>query len=157
MTAQEGGSVDAAWFHARTYELVRLIPVGKVTTYGHIAKVSPNAVPSRPLGLRSRPFRLIDGSSLAILGVHSRMVGSALKWLADDSVPWQRVVGAGGIISERGDGGQGAHRQAQALQAEGVEVTEAVGAGIGTGGRWRVSMTTYGWFPTAAPDDAGEA
>ncbi|KAL9938968.1 hypothetical protein V8E36_001781 [Tilletia maclaganii] len=126
----ESGSVDAAWFHARTYELVRQIPVGSVTTYGHIAK-------------------------LAGYPRHSRMVGAALKWLADDTVPWQRVVGAGGVISERGDGGQGAHRQAQALQAEGVEVTEAVGQGVGTGGRWRVSMATYGWFPDAAPDDAG--
>ncbi|KAE8270925.1 hypothetical protein A4X09_0g1407 [Tilletia walkeri] len=85
------------------------------------------------------------------------MVGAALKWLADDTVPWQRVIGAGGIISERGDGGQGASRQAQALQAEGVEVTEAAGAGVGTGGRWRVSIATYGWFPETAPDDVGEA
>ncbi|KAK0543207.1 Alkyltransferase-like protein 1 [Tilletia horrida] len=86
----------------------------------------------------------------------SRMVGAALKWLADETVPWQRVVGAGGVISERGDGGQGAHRQAQALRDENVEVTEAAGMGVGTGGRWRVSMATYGWFPDLAPDDAGE-
>jgi hypothetical protein len=33
-------------------------------------------------------------------------------------------------------------------KTEGVEVTEAQGAGVGTGGRWRVSLSPaagYGW------------
>lgn len=76
---------------AKVYEIVRLIPHGKVTTYGHIARLAgfPN---------------------------HSRMVGAALRFVQDDSVPWQRVIGASGAISERGDGGEGAQRQADRLR-----------------------------------------
>lgn len=47
---------------------------------------------------------------------HSRMVGQALKFLQDETVPWQRVIGASGAISERGDGGIGAARQATRLR-----------------------------------------
>ncbi len=76
------------------------------------------------------------------------MVGAALKFVGDASVPWQRVVSSSGAISERGDGGAGARRQAERLRAEGVAVSEARGAGVGTGGRWRVSLNGpngYGW------------
>jgi alkylated DNA nucleotide flippase Atl1 len=47
------------------------------------------------------------------------MVGAALKFLQDPSVPWQRVISSSGAISDRGDGGEGANRQAQRLR-EGV-------------------------------------
>ena len=52
------------------------------------------------------------------------MVGTALKFLQDDSVPWHRVVGAGGVISERGDGGAGAQTQAERLRREQVAIVE---------------------------------
>lgn len=39
-----------------------------------------------------------------------------MKFLQDETVPWQRVVGATGSISERGDDGAGAARQAQRLR-----------------------------------------
>lgn len=112
---------------AHVYQIVRLIPSGHVTSYGHIARLAGS--PS-----------------------HSRMVGSALKYLQDDSVPWQRVIGASGAISERGDGGQGARRQADRLREEGVEVTEPQGAGVGVGGQFKVSLSTYGWCEFACPD-----
>ena len=72
------------------------------------------------------------------------MVGSALKYVQSESVPWQRVVGAGGVISDRGDGGEGAHRQAKRLRTEGVAVAEAA---IGSArGRWRVcNLDAVGW------------
>lgn len=76
------------------------------------------------------------------------MVGQALKFLQDDSVPWQRVVGSGGVISERGDGGAGAARQADRLRKEGVSVVEA-GLRHNACGAWRVSSMAedkgFGW------------
>jgi len=72
---------------------------------------------------------------------HSRHVGQALKFLGDDTVPWQRVIGANGTISSRGPGTDGAQRQAQALQVEGVD------AQLSRGGQYTVSLAEYGWFP----------
>lgn len=72
---------------------------------------------------------------------HSRHVGQALKFLGDHTVPWQRVIGASGTISSRGPGTDGAQRQAQALQAEGVDVQ------LSRGGQYTVSLAEYGWFP----------
>lgn len=73
------------------------------------------------------------------------MVGQALKYVQDPSVPWQRVVGSGGVISERGDGGEGAARQAARLADEGVEVIETSLA-RGARGRWRVgALSVVGW------------
>lgn len=104
-----------------------MIPYGHVTSYGHIAKLA--------------------GSPR-----HSRMVGAALRFLQDQTVPWQRVIASSGAISDRGDGGEGARRQAERLREEGVEVSDALGGGVsvndpryGTGGALRVSLATYGW------------
>lgn len=70
------------------------------------------------------------------------MVGAALKYLQDTTVPWQRVVGSGGVISERGDGGEGAAYQADLLRSEGVEVVPAQS----DRGRWRVhSFAACAW------------
>ncbi|CAO1614504.1 unnamed protein product [Sympodiomycopsis kandeliae] len=127
--------VDAAEFHAKVYAITRLIPHGKVTSYGHIAKLA--------------------GSPR-----HSRMVGAALKFLQDPTVPWQRVIGSSGAISDRGDGGEAARRQADRLREEGVEVTDAMGGGVSTAthgaggiGNLRVSLATYGWFPVSVQLD----
>ncbi|KAN0062887.1 Alkyltransferase-like protein 1 [Thecaphora frezii] len=114
---------------AKVYDICRLIPHGRVTTYGHIAKLAGH--PS-----------------------HSRLVGQALKFLGDATVPWQRVVSASGAISDRGDGGQGAARQAARLQHEGVAITQGRGGGIltdvrntGANAKWKVDLVQYGWFP----------
>jgi len=109
-------SMDAAEFHAKVYDACRLIPHGKVTSYGHIAKL---------IGMPR----------------HSRHVGQALKFLGDDNVSWQRVIGASGTISSRGPGTDGAQRQAQALRAEGVDVQ------LSRGGQYTISLAEYGWFP----------
>jgi len=108
-------------FHANVYDAVRQIPTGKVTTYGHIAK------------LVGKP-------------TYSRHVGQALKWLSPDvdpPVPWQRVIASSGTISSRGPATDGAQRQRDALEAEGVEVSD------GRTGEMRVDLWTYGWFPNA--------
>jgi methylated-DNA-protein-cysteine methyltransferase-like protein len=54
----------------------------------------------------------------------------------------KRVISAKGIISPRGDEGQGVARQRAALEAEGVEVTTLAGAG-----GEKVDIRQYGWFP----------
>jgi hypothetical protein len=81
--------------------------------------------------------------------------GLALKWLSpniDPPVPWQRVIASSGTISSRGPGTDGAQRQRDALEAEGVEVTD------GRTGEMRVDLRTYGWFPNAleAQEDDGD-
>ncbi|KIM30585.1 hypothetical protein M408DRAFT_287780 [Serendipita vermifera MAFF 305830] len=114
--------MDLAEFYEQVYDTIRLIPYGKVTSYGHIA---------------------------ALIGMprHSRHVGGALKMLDPESdVPWQRVVSSTGAISSRGPGTTGARRQAEALEAEGLTVEET------RAGQFRVNFRTYGWFPATLAD-----
>lgn len=95
--------------------LVARIPPGRVSTYGRLAE-------------------------LAGWPRHSRHVGHLLGHLPDGvSVPWQRVVGAGGRIARPGT--PGADYQRLLLEHEGV-VLSASG---------RVDLKRYGW--PAAEDD----
>lgn len=76
--------------------IVRLIPEGRVATYGQIA------------ALANRPR-------------NARQVGYALARLSDQSLPWHRVVNVRGSISERGfDPLESVERQRFLLQEEGV-------------------------------------
>ncbi|KAK1569615.1 6-O-methylguanine DNA methyltransferase [Colletotrichum navitas] len=117
-----------AFFHA-VYAAVQEIPFGRVTTYGHIAKL---------IGTPERP----------------RQVGICLKHLPSDpasrfnneTVPWQRVINAKGTISPRSQP-SGARSQAAALEAEDVEVSQAAM------GEFHVDFETYGWFPEALPSE----
>ncbi|MFK7988925.1 MAG: MGMT family protein [Sandaracinaceae bacterium] len=61
--------------YARIYEVVRQVPIGRVSTYGRIA---------------ARVERC-----------GARQVGYALAALKDDAVPWQRIINAKGEISHR--------------------------------------------------------
>ncbi|KAI5118732.1 hypothetical protein M0805_000062 [Coniferiporia weirii] len=109
--------MDIAEFHEAVYQTVRQIPFGRVTSYGHIAKL---------IGLPR----------------HSRHVGQALKYLnVDADVPWQRVVSSSGKISSRGPGTSGAQRQREALEGEGVEVRVMRDGGLA------VNFSECGWFP----------
>lgn len=67
----------------------------------------------------------------------------ALKFLdsANTDVPWQRVVSSAGKISSRGPGTDGAQRQREALEEEGVEVQ------VGQSGSLSVNFSQVGWFP----------
>lgn len=77
-------SDEAAAFSCAVYDAVQQIPYGKVTSYGHIAKL---------IGTPQRP----------------RQVGVCLKHLSQDAeamfnhnnVPWQRVINSKGIVSPR--------------------------------------------------------
>lgn len=121
--------VNPELFHAQVYDVTRLIPHGRVTSYGHIA-------------------RLLGHPS------HSRLVGAALKFLQDPTVPWHRVISSSGAIADRGDGGEAAARQAQRLQQEGVTIIHGRGEGVtidfghaNPNAKFRVNMREYGWFP----------
>lgn len=117
-----------AFFHA-VYSAIQEIPHGKVTSYGHIARL---------IGTPQRP----------------RQVGVCLKHLPSDpsmtfhdgNVPWQRVINSKGMISPRVP--NGAANQAQVLRAEGVTVsTSAMG-------ELMIDFAEYGWFPKQLPSDA---
>jgi len=73
--------MDRAIAYQRIYGTIRLIPRGRVATYGQIAE-------------------------LAGLPGHARQVGYALHALPDGSdVPWQRVVNVQGRVSPRASPG----------------------------------------------------
>ncbi|WRT68329.1 uncharacterized protein IL334_005305 [Kwoniella shivajii] len=113
---------DIADLTAKTYEITRLIPYGKVTSYGHIAK-------------------------LAGYPTYSRHVGNALKALPSNTdVPWQRVISSKGLISPRADLGLGVARQKDRLEQEGVEVETLMGGGE------KVDLRRWGWFPESLDD-----
>jgi methylated-DNA-protein-cysteine methyltransferase-like protein len=82
--------------HEDILQAVRRIPVGRVSTYGRIARVA----------------RLPHGA---------RQVGYALAGLHEDSdVPWHRVVNARGAISRRSGGSAFERLQHAMLEREGV-------------------------------------
>lgn len=74
----------------------------------------------------------------------------ALKFLSPNTVPlvpWYRVISSSGTISSRGPGTEGARRQRDELEAEGVEVS------TGRTGDMRVDFGRWGWFPQAGSID----
>ena len=86
-------------FYTRVYEVVRLIPHGRVATYGQIAAIVSHR-----------------GAA--------RTVGWALRALPEGhDVPWQRVVNAQGTIS-LSRGGAGAAIQRALLEDEGIVFDE---------------------------------
>jgi methylated-DNA-protein-cysteine methyltransferase-like protein len=111
---------DGTDFFRRVYDAVRSIPRGRVATYGQVA---------------------------AYLGVPrgARAVGWALRALSptqEKSVPWHRVVGAGGRISARA--GAGPLLQRRKLRAEGVTFHGAV-----------IDLRRHGMVPPARPGRRG--
>jgi methylated-DNA-protein-cysteine methyltransferase-like protein len=86
-------------FNQRVYKQVRRIPKGRVAAYGQIAALA--------------------GSPRA-----ARQVGTALRALSGgelESIPWQRVINARGMISIE-NMQTPKQEQAERLQSEGVEV-----------------------------------
>ena len=86
-------------FFQQVHRLVRLIPSGKVATYGQIARLLGNPRAARMVGW----------------AMHSIPKGS--------DVPWQRVVNARGTISLDARGPGGAIQRAL-LEAEGIAFDE---------------------------------
>jgi methylated-DNA-protein-cysteine methyltransferase-like protein len=108
-------------FEARVYEIVRVIPRGKVMSYGQIGSLIP-------------PPPGIDGG--AYEKVRARWVGYAMSDCPDD-IPWHRVINAAGRVSQRP--GYGGVRQRALLEQEGVVFDE----------RDRIRMEDHRWLPTA--------
>lgn len=108
------GDRESRW--QRFYEVVREIPEGRVATYGQVA-------------------------ALAGFPGHARQVGYALHALpadhgdvAQDEVPWQRVINAKGEVSPRSEPEYEGLQRAM-LEAEGV-VFDA---------RGRVDLARFRW------------
>lgn len=100
----------ASPFRAEIYRLVRLVPPGRVTTYGDVAAVA--------------------GSPRA-----ARQVGYAMAALPEGTdVPWHRVINSKGCISHRGDFERPAEQLAR-LEEEGV-LFDAAGRCDLDGLRW---------------------
>lgn len=94
-------SGQAPTFPQGVYRVVRLIPPGRVMTYGGVA--------------------LVLGSPRA-----ARVVGGALHVLPEGSdVPWHRVVNHQGTISSRAEA-ERMWEQAARLRAEGVAVDDTL-------------------------------
>jgi methylated-DNA-protein-cysteine methyltransferase-like protein len=91
-------AVGRGRLYERIYSMVRLIPRGKVATYGQLAAMVGRCTP--------------------------RQVGYAMAAVPCGSgVPWHRVINGRGMVSERG-GGDGASVQRRMLEAEGMEFDE---------------------------------
>jgi methylated-DNA-protein-cysteine methyltransferase related protein len=102
--------------YARIYEVVRRIPRGRVSTYGDVAVLA-----DLPGGARQ------VGYALHALPVHS-------------SVPWHRVINAGGGISLGRRIPGGGLVQRMNLEAEGIPF-DAAG---------RVDLRRFRWIPEGA-------
>lgn len=91
--------MDESFFH-RVYDVVRLIPYGRVTSYGAIAKYLGSARSARMVGW-------------AMNNSHSQKI----------EVPAHRVVNRKGVLTGKHHFGQ-ANLMADLLRSEGVEVEE---------------------------------
>jgi methylated-DNA-protein-cysteine methyltransferase related protein len=90
----KAGEGRAESTYARVYDVVRRVPVGRVATYGQVARV-------------------------AGLGRHARLVGYALAALPNGTtVPWHRIINARGTVSPRRSGD--ALSQRMRLEREGI-------------------------------------
>ena len=87
-------------YYEQVWALVRQVPVGRVATYGQIAKLIP-----KPEVVSAEDYKMAS----------AQWVGLAMAACPDD-VPWQRVINSQGKISPRAEAG----KQKQLLQSEGV-------------------------------------
>lgn len=120
---------DKAQFNQYVWRIVRLIPPGRVATYGQIADLTPP-----PPGISMDDYRPWG----------ARWVGAAMAACPQD-VPWQRVVNSQGKISLRSEGGQ--MNQRLLLEQEGVEFDQF----------GRIDLKRFGWEGPATinPDEVG--
>lgn len=102
-------------FYQAVWRIARMIPPGKVSTYGQIASLIP-----APPGIAPADYETY----------RARWVGNAMAACPQD-VPWQRVINAQGKISAR----QSASLQRRLLEQEGV-LFDA---------RERVDLKRFGW------------
>lgn len=104
-------------FYAEVWNIVSLIPRGKVASYGQIAKMI-----HAPAGIDAQTY----------LEYGALWVSNAVE-SSPNEVPWQRVINSKGEITDR-DGAQ-AKRHQLLLEEEGVQLNT----------RGRIDMKKYGW------------
>ncbi|KAK4163692.1 hypothetical protein QBC43DRAFT_319061 [Cladorrhinum sp. PSN259] len=134
-----------SFFHA-VYSAVQQIPPGKVTTYGHIAKLVGTPQRPRQVGVCLKHLPASPSSTTLTNDTPDQQSEEYAARFNHDTVPWQRVINAKGVISPRSQP-SGARNQAAALQLEGVTVT------TGALGELMVDFAEYGWFPSRLPSD----
>ena len=117
MATQHSSPANRIAYFELVLELVRQIPMGRVSTYGRLA-----AYLLPPAGMNLRVYEVRG----------ARMVGGAMAACPAD-VPWQRVINSQGKVSQRkGDGGE---KQRMILEAEGIIFDD----------RERVDLSVFGW------------
>ncbi|KAF5874870.1 putative mgmt family protein [Botrytis fragariae] len=129
---------EATSFYHSVYSAIQEIPHGKVTTYGHIARLI--GTPNRPRQVGICLKHLPNSPST------SSPTPTPTHLFHNGNVPWQRVINAKGGISPRSHP-SGAQNQAAILRSEGIEVT------IGSLNTLLISLPTYGWFPRQLPSE----
>lgn len=102
-------------FYKTVWKIVRLIPSGKVSTYGQIGEYIPC-----PEGVAPEDYPVY----------RARWVGYAMAACPPD-VPWQRVINSQGKISTR----PGAETQRRLLESEGIPFNA----------RDRIDLKRFGW------------
>ncbi len=117
MNARYASAANQAAYYEQVWDLVRQIPVGKVSTYGRIA-----AYLSPPEGMTERAYRVRG----------ARLVGGAMAGCPAD-VPWQRVINSQGRVSLRKGGG--GEEQRFLLESEGVIFDD----------KERVDLSVFAW------------
>ncbi|KAF2501903.1 hypothetical protein BU16DRAFT_428750, partial [Lophium mytilinum] len=128
----------AAWFEA-VYSAVGEIPRGRVTSYGHIARLLGKHVADE-----LRTWRQVGVCLKHLPSPSTDSSRRSARW-HNGNVPWQRVINAKGAISPRGPGS--AARQAATLRREGVHVEED------SMGVFSVDLGRFGWFPDELPSE----
>lgn len=127
---------DRPGFDRLVYAIVRLIPVGRLMTYGQIASLIP-----APASIDRMAYRRIG----------ARWVGYALADCPPD-VPWHRVVNRRGEPSRRDSGGHLLQREL--LLQEGVAINSGGRFDLG-GARWRPTQVELGQLQTEHSPGSG--
>jgi len=109
---------DRQFYYAQVWQIVRMIPPGRVSTYGKIASWVPIA-------------KTLDPQSYRAWG--ARWVGGAMANCPSD-VPWQRVVNSQGKISLPEEA-KGFSMQRKLLEDEGILFNE----------RGVIDLKRFGW------------
>lgn len=122
---------EAKAFHHGVYAIVKGIPYGKVTSYGHIAYLLGRPQNSRQVGSSLKHCNEI----VRLLNQDSRDRELELDLIDITQLPWWRVISSSGKISPRGNH-QGEIDQKNHLTREGIEVNGTL-----------VDIDEFGWYP----------
>lgn len=142
---------EAERHYASIYQAIQLIPEGKVTTYGYIAKLIGFPRNARQVGyalkqLPSEQARVPAGEIDEQVHPQTGLVRQQplrAPHYHSGNVPWWRVIGSGGSISVR-ENSDGRDRQVHRLLQEGIQTV---------GDTYKVSMKMYGWDLTSSEED----